>query len=160
MIQWQPENIFGIKLQPIRTDFWRKKSDQTFSRGDLTGRLLIRLSTVLKLATCSDQLRLASNTFPWRFESAPRSFSLVLYMLLLSLLFAILCLPWYVGLPSCFMTGFCFTPAAGVSTPITAAVAIQLIHCRVLLMELIGGDYPNLRPPGGQRSTYVRQLII
>ena len=34
------QNLFGIKLRPIRTDFWRKKSDQTFSRGDLTGRLL------------------------------------------------------------------------------------------------------------------------
>ena len=35
---------FGIKLQPTRTDFLRKKSNQTFSRGDLTGRLLRQLS--------------------------------------------------------------------------------------------------------------------
>ena len=34
------QNFCGIKLRPIRTDFWRKKVDQTFYRGDLTGRLL------------------------------------------------------------------------------------------------------------------------
>ena len=36
----------------------------------------------------------------------------------------------------------------------------KLICGRALLMELSGGDYPNLRPPGGWRSKYTLVLVI
>ena len=48
----------GMKLRPIRTDFWREKIDRTFYRGDLTGCLLIiiyfLMSHTCVLMSCVD----------------------------------------------------------------------------------------------------------
>ena len=104
--------------------------------------VFIRSLAVLKLAICSDQLLLASTTFPRRCVTPQRNLSLLLKLSLL-FLFVLLLPPWYGGVPLCFAAGLCSPPAEGASAPITAAVAIQFICFRPVLLEFIGGDYPQ-----------------